>query len=219
MYLPNREATLEYEICPTISAQEYENLMNKGWRKFGAFVFHPICRTCKECRPIRVPVNEFKANRSQRRALKRNEDLEVRIARPEVDSARLRILERYHAARSAQKGWPFEPVSAANYAMTYLMNPVPSVEIGALDRGELVAVALADITPNAVSGIYHYYDPDRAERCLGKFIMLACIDAARKLGKPYFYLGYHVAGCASMSYKSTFEPCEILDENGEWVRA
>ncbi len=217
MYLPDRLATLEYELVAGISPEEYERRMESGWRKFGRILFQPVCDGCSECRPIRVPVDRFVPDRSQRRALKRNEDLVVRIGRPSVDRERLGLWNRYHAAQSERKGWPFESASAWHYSFTYLENPVPSLEVAAFDGDELVAVALVDVTPNAVSGIYHYHDPQRADRSLGKFVMLSCINLTHELGKRYFYLGYYVAGCASMSYKSGFGPCEVLTSQGEWA--
>ena len=217
MYLPDRDAKLEYELVAGISAEEYERRMESGWRKFGRILFHPVCDGCSECRPIRVPVDRFVPDRSQRRALKRNEDLEVRIARPTVDRERLALWNRYHAAQSERKGWPFEPASAWHYSFTYVKNPIPSLELAAFDKDELVAIALLDVTPNALSGIYHYHDPSRADRSLGKVAMLRSIELARELGKRYFYFGYYVAGCPSMSYKAGFRPCEILGAGGNWM--
>ena len=216
MYLPDRDATLEYELFSRLTPEDYERRMEQGWRKFGRVLFHPVCDGCVECRPIRVPVDQFVPDRSQRRALKRNSDLAVRTTRPTVDRERLDLWNRYHAAQSRRKGWPFEPASAWHYSFTYVKNPIPSLELAAYDGNELVAVALVDITPNAVSGIYHYHDPARADRSLGKFVMLKCLELAQELGKPYFYLGYFVAGCQSMSYKAGFRPYELL-QNGRWL--
>jgi arginine-tRNA-protein transferase len=46
--------------------------------------------------------------------------------------------------------------------------------------------------------------------------MLQTIELARRLDKPYAYFGYYVAGCASMSYKARFRPCEILGTDDIW---
>jgi arginine-tRNA-protein transferase len=218
VYLPDRQASLEFEFVAGIRPEEYEQRMNLGWRKFGRILFHPVCRGCSECRVIRVPVDEFRPDRSQRRALKRNADLIVKIGRPIVDRERLDLWNRYHFAQRQSKGWPFEPVSAGHYDFTYVQNPTPSLEVAAFEDQDLVAVALLDVTPSAISGIYHYHDPHRADRGLGKFIMLRCFDVARSLGKTYFYLGYYVSGCAAMAYKATFKPHEILGPEGSWRR-
>ena len=51
MYLPGQQSTLTYEIVARLTPQEYEDRMNQGWRKFGMFLFRPVCATCQECRP------------------------------------------------------------------------------------------------------------------------------------------------------------------------
>ena len=73
-----------------------------------------------------------------------------------------------------------------------------------------------DITPNTVSSVYHFHDPDCRDRSLGTFAIMQAIDLARRLEKRWVYLGYYVAGCASLSYKSHYRPCEILDSDGNW---
>jgi arginine-tRNA-protein transferase len=42
------------------------------------------------------------------------------------------------------------------------------------------------------------------------------IDEAVRRGLPYVYLGYYVAGCASMEYKPRFVPNELRGEDGVW---
>ena len=80
----------------------------------------------------------------------------------------------------------------------------------------LRAVVLTDITPNTVSGVYHYYEPECEERSIGTFAMLQTIALARLLQKPWAYFGYWVAACPSLSYKSNFKPCEIINTQGQW---
>src|SRR5579872_3371092 len=200
-YLPDRESTTEYEIAPMISPAAYESRMNAGWRKFGMVLFHPVCAHCSACRPIRVRAGMFRPDRSQTRALKRNADLRVEIGVAKVDVARISLYRRYHAGQAARMGWTSEEIDGAGYRMQFLSALIPPTEIAAWDGEELCAVALMDITPNAVSGIYHYYDPARRDRSLGTFAILQTLEYARRLGKPYAYLGYYVAGCASMAYK------------------
>lgn len=215
-YLRDRQATLDYRYTPVLTPQEYEDLMNQGFRKFGALVFRPVCEGCRECRPIRIPVERFQPDRSQRRAWKRNSDLRVELARPTVDDARMALYRRYHDAQSARKGWPRHQRDTSDYTFSYLRNPVPSVEISFWEGDALRAVVLTDVTPNVVSGIYHYYDPNLYDRGIGTFCMLQTIDLARRLGKRWAYFGFYVAGCGSLAYKARFRPCEVMDVDGVW---
>ena len=215
-YLPGRQALLEYTYALSLSAHEYEELMNRGYRKFGMAFFRPVCEGCQECRPVRVPAAQFKPDRSQRRAWKRNQDLEVRFARPQVDAQRLDLYTRYHHAQALRKHWPEQRIDVDEYSASFIYNPVPSVEITLWENEKLLAAVLTDITPNVVSGIYHFYDPEYAQRGLGTYCMLQTIELARRLEKTWTYFGFYVRGCSSMEYKARFHPCEIMGTDGVW---
>jgi leucyl-tRNA---protein transferase len=215
-YLPEQQATMKNLVVLELSAEEYERKMDAGWRKFGPVLFRPICESCTACQPVRIAVESFAPNRSQRRALARNSDLEVRYAPPRLDRARLELYNRYHGWQEAKKGWPTGERSAEDYRFTFLQNPVPAVEIGIWEGELLRAVVLVDITPNTVSGVYHYYEPELESRSLGTFAMLQTLTLARKLEKPWAYFGYWAAACPSLSYKTNFRPCELLDVRGQW---
>ena len=215
-YLPDRRATQEYLTVGALSPQEYEDLMNQGWRKFGTMLFHPVCASCDECRPIRILADEFTPDRSQRRTWQRNADLIVRYAPPTIDAARLGLYRRYHASQAVAKGWPDTDRTAKGYAFQFVHNPLPTVEVSVWEGEFLRAVALTDITPHVVSGVYHFHDPDCRERGLGTFVMLHTIELARRLEKRWAYFGYYVPGCASMSYKTKFRPYEIMGAEGAW---
>ena len=89
----------------------------------------------------------------------------------------------------------------------------------------LIAVAYVDALPEALSAIYCYHDPAEGARSLGTFNILSILASARERGLPHVYLGYRVAGCASMRYKGGFRPHELLvglpgpDETPRWVEA
>ena len=218
MYLPEQQPTLQYELVARMTPEEYEIRMNQGWRKFGSLLFHPVCAHCRECRPLRIPLAEFAPDRSQKRCLKQNADLTVRYALPSIDAMRLNLYRRYHDMQAAQKGWPESDKSEEDYADQFVSGPFPGVEISVWEGDILRGVVLTDITPNVVSAIYHYHDPDARERSLGTFLILQTLQMARQMGKAYCYMGYFVAGCASMNYKRRYQPCEVLNTTGEWVR-
>ena len=79
-----------------------------------------------------------------------------------------------------------------------------------------VAVCCSSDCRNSLSSVYFYYDPDSSRRGLGTFGVLYEIETAAGLGIPYYYLGYWVAGCRTMQYKSDFRPAEVLDPDGAW---
>jgi len=215
-YLPDRVATLEYSYAARMTPQEYEDLLNGGYRKFGMACFRPVCANCQACRPLRVAVQRFRRDRSQRRACRDNRQLQVRLGEPRVDEPRVRLYNLYHQTQSRRKGWPPNETDAEGYALTFLCNPIPAVEISVWEGGLLRAIVLADVTPNVVSAVYHYYHPDCLERGLGTFCVLETIELARRLKRRWAHLGFFVAGCASMAYKARFRPHEIMDSRGVW---
>ncbi|MGV3724083.1 MAG: hypothetical protein ACO1SX_24590, partial [Actinomycetota bacterium] len=148
---------------------------------------------------------------------KRNQDLVVRAAPPTMDGQRLELYDRYHHAQHGRRGWAEQQRDPEDYEFSYLRNPVPSVELSLWLDDVLVGVVLTDVTPNVVSGIYHYWEPEHIGRGLGTYCMLQTIDLTRRLSKTWAYFGYWVSGCGSLEYKARFRPCEILNEAGVWT--
>ncbi|MCA1595667.1 MAG: arginyltransferase [Chloroflexi bacterium] len=216
-YLPEQTSALEYTVVSRLDPQEYEDLMNRGYRKFGPALFRPVCDLCQECRPIRIPLDRFRPDRSQRRAWKQNNSLEVKVATPTADARRTALYHRYHKAQTDRKGWASSERKASEYAFQFVANPIPGAEISMWEGDALRAVVIADLTPTVISGVYHYYDPDCAQRSIGTYCMLQTIDLGRRLGKEWAYFGFFVSGCGSLEYKARFRPCEIMQPDGTWA--
>jgi arginine-tRNA-protein transferase len=95
-------------------------------------------------------------------------------------------------------------------------NPFPTEEWSYILDGMLVGVGMVDSLPVGLSAIYFVHDPDHHRRGLGTWNVLCLIDEARRRGLPHLYLGYWVADCLSLAYKSSFRPFEILGPDGAW---
>ncbi len=215
-YLGDRPSTIEYVLVRELSAGEYENLMNKGWRKFGPLLFHPICRDCQECRPIRVLAERFAPSRSQRRSLRDNIDLTVSFERPAATEERVDLYNLYHRWRQQKRGWPETVMSVTEYQALVVNNPIHGEEIVLRDGGKLIGIMQLDFTNNVISDVYHFYDPSYEARGIGTFLILQTISLARERKKPWVYLGYHVKGSRSMEYKKRYRPNEIMGFDGVW---
>lgn len=218
VYLPGRTAELEYSIAPLMDEAEYESLMNEGYRKFGMAFYRPICQFCSKCQAIRFPVRDFRPDRSQRRALKRNGDLEVRVAPPICDAQRLDLFRRYHFAQHVARQWPNDFESEQDYIARFVQSQIETTEISIWERGVLRGALITENTPNVISAVYHYYEPQCRARSLGTFLVLQCAQLALQSNRRWVYLGYYVAGCAAMEYKTHFKPTELLGTDGVWRR-
>jgi len=57
--------------------QIYDAALARGYRRAGGHVYHPHCRGCNACVPARIVAAQFRPDRSQRRCLRANADLET----------------------------------------------------------------------------------------------------------------------------------------------
>jgi arginine-tRNA-protein transferase len=205
-------------MVSNLSAAEYEDRLEKGWRRFGAMMFHPQCPACQACQPIRVEVLKFAPSRSQIRAARKNQDdIEVRIGPPKISRARLDLYDRFHAFHADFKGWPeHPPKDAASYRESYVHNPAFTEEWCFYLQGKLVGVGYADRLPHSMSAIYFFYDPEMRPRSLGTYNVMCLLRECARAGLEHLYLGYYVAGCRSLEYKATFTPNQVLDAAGKW---
>src|SRR5437762_1574198 len=82
--------------------------------------------------------------------------------------------------------------------------------------GRVIGSGICDMCDQSLSSVYFYFEPAEARRGLGTFSALKELAAARRMGVPYYYLGYWIDGCMSMQYKARFNPHEFLGADGIW---
>jgi arginine-tRNA-protein transferase len=83
--------------------------------------------------------------------------------------------------------------------------------------GRLIAMAVLDLLPHAVSGVYFLYHQDFEKWSLGKLSALRETALALEGGYEYYYMGYYIHSCLKMRYKGTYKPQHVLDfESFEW---
>jgi len=212
-YLPREHASLEVRVMLDVTPVEMDALLERAWRRFGPAYFRPACSACGECVSLRVVTDAFLASKSQRRAARACAHLRRVVGRPAVDVARLALYAKWHADRERSRGWESNVQTRERYSVEFAF-PHPCAQEAAFyddsQGGRLVGVGLYDRTPRALSAAFFFYDPEYARFSLGTANVLALIDEARASGLPYVYLGYRVAGCASLRYKASFRPHELL---------
>ena len=212
-YLPGHKArTVFMDPEVDMDMQLYGLLAAHGFRRSGAHVYKPQCEGCRACVPLRIPVQEFKPDRGQRRVRQRNRDLVLKVQAATYLPEHYRLYQRYLATRHAGGG--MDGSSESDYNQ-FLMSPWGKSVMLELRLGdELAAVAVTDELPDALSAVYTFYDPALAERSLGTYAILMQIEEARRRGLRWLYLGYWIAASRKMAYKQRFRPHQTLGGSG-----
>lgn len=213
VYLPGRRWALKMIPAPRDDLA-YQEMLDDHHRRSGWVVYRPVCRGCRACQPIRIPVALFRPSRSQRRTLRRNEDVTIEIGPPEPTEEKLELHNRFVESRFDRGDAGFS--SLENYSEVFGPSPVTTREMRLRVKDRLIGLGVIDVLPDVVSSVYFYFDPAEAKRSLGTFSVLKEIELARATSRSYLYLGYYITDCREMNYKSRFRPSELLEADGVW---
>jgi len=222
-YLPGKTERKVFTELNGPHADELNDALGRiGFRRSQNVAYRPSCVDCKACVSVRVLAREFQPSATQRKILRRNEDLVAGACRPWSTSEQYDLLQRYLRQRHPDGG--MTDMDDMDYADMVEQSPVKShiVEYREPGRfgqpGRLVGACLTDEQGDGLSMIYSFYDAEIEGRAgLGNFIILDHILRAREAGLPYVYLGYWVDGSPRMHYKTRYRPLEKLGPDG-WER-
>ena len=217
-YLDDLKAiTLFVEPNYPIDMSQYSSLAKLGFRRSGENVYRPHCSNCGLCIPVRVPVDEFKPNRSQRRNKTLNNDISVNVIDAVFDIEHYNLYRKYMKGRHAGGGMDndepenYESLISASWSTSKLLE-------FRLDN-TLLMVAVIDCFNDGVSAVYTFFDPSYSNRGLGVFGVLSEIEYVRSLKRDWLYLGYWNPKTNKMSYKSQYQPIEFFDgQNWQWLK-
>jgi arginine-tRNA-protein transferase len=196
-----------------------EALGRIGFRRSQTVAYRPSCLDCQACVSVRVVARDFRPSGTQKRDIKRNQDLIVTECRPWATDEQFRLLSKYLAQRHPDGG--MSAMDELDYADMIEHTPVTSHLVEYREPtadgipGRLVGACLTDRQSDGLSMIYSFYDPDHADRAgLGNYIILDHIRRAARDRLPYVYLGYWVDGSPRMAYKVRYRPLEKLTREG-----
>ena len=189
----------------------YESLLSHGFRRSGFAFYRNNCPGCKLCVPIRIMVNAFKPSKSQKRALKKNDDIEFSQHSIGFDEESFELYKKYSIDRFQTD------VTYEGYRDFLTRSAVDTRIIKYHHHARLIGISWIDILPRSLSSVYFAFDPEFAHRSLGVYSILKEIDLAKNLQKESLHLGFWVRGCVTMKYKKKYNPHQLLI-NDEWVQ-
>ncbi len=221
---PYLEGRMERKLFTALQgehAQKLNDTLSKqGFRRSQNVLYRPSCAECSACLSARIRVADFQPRRTQRRVLKKCEDLRRNASSPWATEDQFSLFRRYLDTRHADGG--MADMDIFEFAAMIEETPIKSRVIeytrpaGPGETGRpLAAVCLTDVFDDGLSMVYSFYDPDLADLSLGTYLILDHIAIAREAGLPYVYLGYWVPGSRKMGYKAGFSALEIY-KGGRW---
>ena len=196
------------------SPGQMDTLWANGWRHFGPIFYrYRQCLTpagLRNVQPLRVDADRFALSASQRRVLRKNEDLEIRVRTAELLEDRRQLFD-LHKLRFADN----VPNSLEDFlGPAPHAGPCQTLELGAFLGDRLLAASYLDVGATGVSSIYAFFDPDEARRSLGTATLIWEILLARRTGRRWHYPGYAYVEPSGYDYKKRFGPMECYDWDG-----
>lgn len=200
----------------SVSPQQMDALLASGWRHFGEHFFrYNIAFHQYELRlvlPLRIFLAAFVISRSQRRILKKNQDLQIIFRPAAISDEKITLFEK-HKLRF-KNNIPDSLYDFLSAAPAYI--PCEAAEVCVYKRGKLLAASFFDVGAKSISAVYAMFDAEETKRSLGIFTMLLVIDYAIKNGKTFYYPGYAYEGNSFYDYKKRFSALEFFDWNEDW---
>jgi len=219
---PYLEGRMERKLFTALQGDYAEklndSLSKQGFRRSQNVLYRPSCAECSACLSARIRVADFVPSKSQRRTLRRNDDLTREATSPWATEEQYALFRAYLDSRHADGG--MADMDIFEFAAMIEETPIRSrvIEYTAkadIGRPPLTAVCLTDVLDDGLSMVYSFYDPDRARTSIGTYVILDHIRIAQQSGLPYVYLGYWVPGSPKMGYKSNFSAVEVY-KGGAW---
>lgn len=185
-------------------ASVYGQALAQGFRRAGDVLYRTACPGCSACVPYRIPVWQFTPNRSQRRVLARNADLQLTCRPAALSNEHLDLYQRYLGQR--HRGGGMDGAGAEDFSRFLLSTWADTTFLELRLDDKLVACAVTDICSDSASAVYTYFEPDMSHRSLGTLAILRQLEYCRSNALAHLYLGFWIKGHPKMDYKRQFRP-------------
>ncbi len=217
-YINNRKAqSIVATPYKRINDKSYDDLITKGFRRSGQYIYKPHCQDCTACIPIRLCVDRFILSKSQKKvngSLKNS--LTIKILPLAFNKDHYALYVHYQNNRH-----PTQDKSDTNivdYNDFLIKSHVTSKLIEFRKNGELKIVTIIDIVNNGISAVYTFFDCNENKYSYGTYSILWLLELCKKKQLNYVYLGYWISKNQKMKYKTNFKPYELFI-NDAWQKS
>ena len=71
-YFDDNISDMRYKYMYSCSEEQYQGMLERGWRRFGRMHFVPECKACTKCVSMRIDVANYKFSKSEKRVIAKN---------------------------------------------------------------------------------------------------------------------------------------------------
>lgn len=207
---------MENRTLEQLKPDEVDAYWADGWRHFGSDFFRSSLMVeemaIKRQVALRLAVEEFQPSKSQRRTMRRNEDLEFSFGPATPGPAEVELFEKHK-----QRFETNVPSSLTEFLGSRPDGvPCACSQLSVRSEGRLIATSFLALGRTSCSSVYAVFDPAESRRRLGIQTMLTEIAYARELGLKHYYSGYATVEASCYDYKKQFAGLSYFDWQGEW---
>ncbi|MCX6581189.1 MAG: arginyltransferase [Candidatus Aminicenantes bacterium] len=213
-YIDGVPSIYENLLVAELEDEDMETLLNMGFRHFGEIFFRPLCGHCLRCISVRIPVQRFSPSKSVRRLFNRAKGLRVALEKP-IPSTEAFELYMRHKKRFKSK--EYEVHERYGHYVRSFFHPYGFNRMLTIRDGDaLAAVSHLDVTANAMSAVYCYFDEKYGRFSPGKLAVYKEIELAKEMGAQWLYLGYFIPRNRHTQYKIQFKPNQLMVGYDRW---
>ena len=213
-YINNQEAqSMVATPYKKVDADTYSDLIQKGFRRSGQYVYKPQCNECSACIPIRICAKEFKRSQSKKRTLKKHSYVTAKILPLKFEEEHYNLYVHYQKNRHRLSSETNNDI--ADYNDFLIKSNVDTKIIEFRSEEKLLMVTIVDQLKDGISAVYTFYDCNDSKLSFGTYSILWLLNFCKNKNLNYVYLGYWINDSKKMKYKINFKPYELMI-NGVW---
>lgn len=162
---------------------------------------------------VRIRISAFSMSKSQRKCLRRNQGLDIRVRPIRIEQIHEDLFEKHTLRFDVNR-----PQSSASFFSEWShMMPAAGFQLELWDKDRLVAASFFHVGAKSVMGNYCIYDPNETEwQSLGMTTMLIELQMTAKLKREFYYPGLVYDIPSEFNYKLNFNGLEYFDWWGNW---